>query len=58
VGTVGYLRVLSKLSPVPGLKVEISFSVPPGDAVTDAKVEEIKAALRELGLSDTVERPQ
>ena len=51
-----YLRVLSKLSSVPGLKVEINFSVPPGDAVTDAKFEEIKAALRELGLPDNVER--
>ncbi len=47
-----YTKVLSRFASQPGLKLEVSFRVAPGEEVTDAKIEEAKAALRELGLSD------
>jgi hypothetical protein len=43
---------LSRFAATPGLKLEVSFEVPPGDAATEAKREETKAALRELGLAE------
>jgi Protein of unknown function (DUF499) len=47
-----YTKVLSRFASNPGLKLQVSFRVEPGDEVTEAKIEEAKAALRELGLSD------
>jgi hypothetical protein len=48
--------VLSRFSATPGLKLEVSFEVPAGESVTDAKREEVKAALRELGLSEHLDQ--
>lgn len=45
-------KVLSRFANVPGFKVEVSFQVPPGQEGDEAKVEEARAALRELGLSE------
>jgi hypothetical protein len=50
-----YTKVLSPLVTTPGLRLEVDFDVPAGDAPLDAKVEAAKAALRELGLSDDVQ---
>ena len=47
-----YTKVLSRFATYPGLKLEVSFQVPPGEELTEAKIEEAKAALRELGLAD------
>jgi hypothetical protein len=47
-----YTKVLSKFANVPGFQIEVSFKVPPGKEGDDTKVEEAKAALRELGLSE------
>lgn len=35
-----------------GLKLKVSFEEPPGEETTEAKREETKAALRELGLAE------
>jgi hypothetical protein len=51
------MKVLTGLASTPGLRLDLTLSLPPGDAATEAKVEQIKAALRELGLADEVERP-
>jgi hypothetical protein len=50
-----YTKVLSRFIAAPGLKLEVSFEVPVGDAVTKPKVDEAKTALRELGLSEDLE---
>jgi hypothetical protein len=50
-----YTKVLSSLVSTPGLTLEVSFEVTPGESTTEAKVEATKAALRELGLSENVE---
>jgi hypothetical protein len=47
-----YTKVLSRFASYPGLKLEVSFRVAPGAEVTEAKIEEARAALRELGLSE------
>jgi hypothetical protein len=47
-----YTKVLSRFASYPGLKLEVSFRVEPGEEVTSAKIEEAKAALKELGLSE------
>ena len=41
---------LSRFASTPGLELEVSFKVPPGESATEARREETKAALRELGL--------
>jgi hypothetical protein len=48
-----YTKVLSRFASYPGLKLEVSFRVAPGEEVTEAKIEEAKAALRELGLNES-----
>ena len=50
-----YTKVLSSLVSTPGLKLEVRFEVPVGDAANESKIEATKAALRELGLSEDVE---
>ena len=50
-----YTKVLSRFVSARGLKLEVKFEVPAGDAVTKAKIDEAKTALRELGLSEDVE---
>jgi len=50
-----YTKVLSSLVAIPGLKLEVRFVVPAGDAVTESKIEATRSALRELGLSEDLE---
>jgi hypothetical protein len=50
-----YTKVLSSLVLTPGLKLEVRFQVPPGETGIDAKIEAAKAALRELGLAESVD---
>jgi hypothetical protein len=47
-----YTKVLSRFASYPGFKLEVSFHVAPGEEMTEAKIEEATAALRELGLSE------
>ena len=49
-----YTKVLSSLVSQPGLQLEVRFVVPPGDTSTEAKVASLRAALRELGLSEDI----
>ena len=49
-----YTKVLSRFVGAKGLKLEVKFEVPAGDAVTKAKVDEAKTALRELGLAEEI----
>ncbi len=50
-----YTKVPSRFVAVPGLKLVVHFEVPSGDAVTKAKVDEAKTALREVGLSENLD---
>jgi hypothetical protein len=49
-----YTKVLSKFATQSGLKIELNVEIAPDGGVSNQKVDEIKVALRELGLSDTV----
>lgn len=44
-------RVLTKFAGTPGLTITVSFEVP-AEGATEEKVQQVRAALRELGLSD------
>jgi len=50
-----YMKVLTKLVSTSDLKISVSIEAKLKEAETDQKVEEIKAALRGLGLDDNVE---
>lgn len=50
-----YQRVVSRYATGGGLKIKVTVEVEPSDGVSTQKVEETKAALRELGLGDEVE---
>jgi hypothetical protein len=47
-----YTKVLSKFATTKGLKLKLSVEVAPEGGISKQKLEETKAALRELGLSD------
>jgi hypothetical protein len=47
-----YTKVLSKFATTRGLKLKLSVEVAPEGGISKQKLEETKAALRELGLSD------
>ena len=49
-----YTKVLSKYATMPDLKLEVSFEAKIDREQADAKTNETKAALRELGLDDSV----
>lgn len=49
-----YTKVLSKFATLEGLRLEVNFQVSPPEGVGKDKVEETKAALRELGLDERV----
>lgn len=49
-----YTKVLSKFASGESLKITLNVEATPKDGVSDQKVEETKAALRELGLDDDV----
>lgn len=53
--TTFYTRVISRFATTDGLKITINVDVEPGDGVSTQRIEETKAALRELGLLDDVE---
>ena len=50
-----YTRVLSRFGMDPTLGITVSFDVAPENGISQQQVEETKMALRDLGLSDTVE---
>ena len=50
-----YTKVLSRFASAPGLKLTVSFEVPPASGVTTAQSEETRTALRELGLEENPE---
>ena len=46
--------VLSRFASTPGLKLEVSFEGPPGEGPPEARREEVRAALRELGRAEAL----
>ena len=50
-----YMKVLTKLVSGGDLKLRVSIEATPKDRMTDQQTEEIKAALRGLGLDDNIE---
>lgn len=50
-----YMKVLTKLVQSGDVRLTVNIESNPSDGVTDQQVEETKAALRELGLSDDVQ---
>jgi len=49
-----YTKVLSKFATQSGLKIALDVEIAPDGGVSSQKLDEIKVALRELGLSDDV----
>ena len=49
-----YTKVLSKFATQSGLKIGLNVEIAPEGGVSNQKVDEIKVALRELGLPDDV----
>ncbi len=49
-----YTKVITKLSSSPGLKVQVTLEASGEDANASAKIEDIKSALKELGLDEDV----
>jgi len=47
-----YTRVISKFATGSGLKLSIKFEITPEDGVSAQRIDEIRGALRELGLND------
>jgi hypothetical protein len=50
-----YTKVFSRFASTPGLRLPVSFEVPPESGVTKAQIEETRTALRELGLEEHLE---
>ena len=49
-----YTAVLSKFAATKGLKLKLTVEVAPEGGISKQKIEETKAALRELGLPDDI----
>jgi len=49
-----YTKVLSKFATQSGLKIGLHVEIAPDGGVSNQKVDEIRVALRELGLSDDI----
>jgi predicted AAA+ superfamily ATPase len=49
-----YTKVLSRYTATPGLKLTIAVEVSPSDGLSQQSLEEMRSALRELGLDDQV----
>lgn len=49
-----YTKVLAKYAGVNGLRIRVNFDVTLKEEISPQKIEELKAALRELGLNDTL----
>ncbi len=52
-----YTKVLTRFASTPGLKLKVTFEAPADGAQAKAKMEEARAALRELGLDDNIQGP-
>lgn len=50
-----YTKLLTKFVQDPSLKIEISIQATPADGLSTHKIDEAKAALRELGLPENIE---
>jgi len=50
-----YTKVLVKFATTSGLKLTVTFEITPESGLLPHQVEETKAALRELGLDDSVQ---
>lgn len=50
------MKILSRLVNKGGLKIDVRFEASPKDGVTDQQVEEIKTALRSLGMNENIEQ--
>ena len=50
-----YMKVLARFATDPSLKLTVTVDVEPTGGLSPQRVEEVKAALRELGLGDDVE---
>jgi hypothetical protein len=51
-----YTKVVSKFAPPRGVKLPVTFEAAPEGEVSKQKVEEVKAALRELGLDPEIKQ--
>ena len=51
-----YTKVLAKYATSGGLRLTITFEVAPDGGLLPQRVDEARAALRELGLDDNVQR--
>jgi hypothetical protein len=51
-----YTRVLSKFATGTGLRVTVRVEIAPEGGVSEQKVEEMRSALRELGLNDMLDK--
>lgn len=51
-----YTKILSKFVTSGGLKITLKADISPTDGISKQKIEEIKNALRELGLDDNIEK--
>jgi hypothetical protein len=49
-----YTKVLSRYTATPGLKLTVAVEVSPSDGLSQQSLEEMRSALRELGLDDRV----
>jgi hypothetical protein len=49
-----YTKVVSKFASAPGVKLSVTFEAAPEGGISKPKIEEAKAALRELGLDPTI----
>lgn len=50
-----YTKVLSKFATQNGLRIGLNVEIAPAGGVSVQKVDEIKVALRELGITDDIE---
>jgi hypothetical protein len=50
-----YTKILTKLGVSSGLTLTVTVDCTPDDGISPQKVEEIKSALRELGLNDRID---
>ena len=51
-----YTKVMAKYATAGGLRVQVSFDIAPDGGLLPQRIEETKAALRELGLDDNVQQ--
>jgi hypothetical protein len=51
-----YTKVVAKLISTPGVTLKVGIDLSPGGNIDDTKLEEIRMALRELGLNDNLRR--